>query len=274
MKAGWLLARRCLVTALALTGLTGCSNGAPDSVYTIIDDMEGTDGTIEWMPPVGSPGKWDSFTDRDLQPDAVLPVPAMAGGTWLYDSVPIPYQTRPGITSTHAAHVMTTAPLVDEVGAGMGFDFAHLPASTANLETSALGVDLRAFRGISFWGMASGPGTTRVSVQVDDSNTHPSGGRCDPAATDNPRTTCYNSFGFPVDLTSTFTQYTVDFSQLKQAAFGYQTMPSVLTQDKVYGMSFAVRTPGGFCPPNASCIGELPTLTFDIWIDDLYLVSK
>jgi hypothetical protein len=111
-------------------------------------------------------------------------------------------------------------------------------------------------------------------VQVDDSNTHPSGGRCDPSATDNPRTACYNSFVFPVDMTSTFTQYTVDFSQLKQAAFGYQTMPSVLTQDKVYGMSFAVLTPGGFCPPTISCAGEPPTLTFDIWIDDLYFVSK
>jgi hypothetical protein len=264
-----------MVTALALTGVTGCSNGASDSSYTIIDDMEGADGTIEWTPPVGSsPGTWLSFTALDQEPDALLPLPGIAGGTWSYDSVPIPHQTRPGITSTHAAHLRTTAPLVNVAGAGMAFAFAHLPASAASLETSALGVDLRTFKGISFWGMAYGPGTTRVFVHVDDSNTHPSGGRCDPAATDNPRTACYNSFSLPVDLTSTFTQYTVDFSQLKQAAFGYQTMPSVLTQDKVYGMAFGVLTPAGFCPPTTICAGELPTLTFDIWIDDLYLVGN
>jgi hypothetical protein len=236
--------------------------------------MEVTNGTIEWTPPVGTPGDWYSFTAQNQQNDALLPLPAIAGGTWSYDSVPIPYQTRPGITSTHAAHLRTTAPLVNEIAAGMGFDLAHTQTSTATLETSALGVDLTQFKGISFWGMALGPGTTRVSVWVDDSNTHPSGGRCDPTTTDNPRTACSNSFSFPVDLTSTFTQYTVDFSRLRQAAFGYQTMPSVLTQDKVYALSFGVRTPGGFCPPTTSCAGEPPSLTFDIWIDDLYFVGK
>jgi hypothetical protein len=273
LKVGRLRAGRSSVAALFLTGLTGCSSGA-DSVYTVIDDMEGPSGTIEWTPPTGSPGTWSSFTAGGQQSDALLPLPAIAGGTWSYDEVPSPYQTRPGITSAHAAHLRTTTPLVNEIAAGMGFDFAHLPASTGNLEASALGVDLTAFSGISFWGMAFGPGTTRVSVWVDDASTHPSGGRCDPAATDNPRTACYNSFSFTVDLTGTFTHHTVDFSRLKQAAFGYQTMPSVLTKDKIYGMSFGVRTPGGFCPPSASCAGEPPTLTFDIWIDDLYFVGK
>ncbi len=266
-----------VVMVCVLTGVSACSSGAPETGYTLIDDMEGTSGIIEWTALVGSPGSWDSFSD---QPGSVLPLPRDEGGVWSQDLVPAPYQTRPGITSTHAARLRTTTPLVNQWGAAMGFDFADLPTlptsstSTGHSTMSAVGVDLTAFRGISLWAMASGTGTTTVDLEVDDSNTHPSGGRCDPTATDNPRTACYDSFSFPLDLTGTFTRYTIDFSQLKQAAFGHQTMPSVLTQDNVYGMSFAVRPPGGFCPPTTMCAGALPTLTFDIWIDDLYFVPR
>jgi hypothetical protein len=134
---------------------------------------------------------------------------------------------------------------------------------------------LSAYTGITFWGMATaGAGATTLSVRVDDRNTDASGGRCDALAPTDPLTSCFNSFRTSIELTSAFKQYTVDFSELEQGAAGYRIMPSVLDQQNIFELTFQVNTPGGYCPPPTSCPGPPPSLTFDVWIDDLYFVNK
>ncbi len=269
-------------------GITACSaGGATDANYTKIDDMEGTSGLIEWTPPAGNPGAWTSYTET--QCDRLLPVPVYAGGVWSYEPVPSPYQTFPGITSTTAARLRTTSPLVNQFGAGIAFDFADrtqapydagVSASTCipfyqyKLDTPAVTVDLTAYKGVSFWGMASpGAGTVRVYLAIVDNQSDPRGGSCVPDPTS---TLGCNSWSrFPVDLTSTFTQFTVDFSQLRRdIGWSYHPTPDTLDLEKVYSMSFQVENPGGNCPYPSVCAGEPPNLTFDFWIDDLYFVNK
>jgi hypothetical protein len=277
-----------IVTCL-LFGIAACSVGTAAATYTKIDDMEGTSGQIEWIPPVGNPGAWTSYTDT--QCDRILPVPVYAGGTWSYEPVPVPYQTFPGITSMAAARLRTTSPLVNQFGAGIAVDFADLtqtpydagasadtpaciPSYMYERNTPSVTVDLTAYKGISFWGMASpGAGTGRVYLAVVDNQTDPRGGFCVP----DPTSTlgCDSVSRFPIDLTSTFTQYTVDFSQLRRGlGWGYHATPDVLDLEKVYSLGFQVDTPGGACPSTAVCAGQPPSLTFDIWIDDLYFVNK
>jgi hypothetical protein len=282
------------VSASALAGLAACSSGASTATYTKIDDMEGSSGVIELPSPDGTtPGAWDTSViaadPAGAQCHSVLPAPRPAGGTWSYEPVPVPYQTLPAITSLDATRFRTTAPLVNVFGAAIGFDLADLPsppqdggaptgtpACPPTPTPPARAVDLRAYRGITFWGMASAQGgaTSKVFLGINDENSDPRGDRCDPSAASNPRTACFNSFAFPVELSSTFTQHTIYFSQFKQAAFGYRATPSVLNLQKVYGLSFTVQTPGFFCPPPNVCAGAPPTLTFDIWIDDLYFVNE
>ncbi len=250
--------------------------------------MEGTSGLIEWIPPTGNPGAWTSYTDT--QCDRILPMPVYAGGTWSYEPVP-EYQTFPGITSKAAARLRTTSPLINQLGAGIAFDFADLtqapndagasagipaciPFYQYTKNTPSVTVDLTAYRGISFWGMASpGAGTGRVYLNVVDNQTDPRGEFCVPDPTS--ALGCNTVSRFPVDLTSTFTQYTVDFSQLRRdVGWSYHATPDVLDLEKVYSLWFQVENPGGNCPPPSVCAGQPPSLTFDFWIDDLYFVNK
>jgi hypothetical protein len=264
------LARRC--GPFIFLGMTACSGGTAEPNLTKLDDMEGTSGLIEWTSPAGArPGGWDSAIwaamPDDTQSDHLLPIAANAGGAWSYEAVPSPYQTLPGILSKSAARLRTTSPLVNDWGAGMGFDFAAPPARP---------VDLSPYQGITFWGRAeAGADPTRISIQIQDSNTDARGNVCDKTMPDSDQRSCSNAFEVSVDLTDMFTRYTVHFSQLKQSAFGYRIVPSVLQIDKIYSLAFGVWTPGGACQAPAVCAGGVsPTLTFDIWIDDLYLVSK
>jgi hypothetical protein len=277
------------IATCLLSGITSCSGGTAGATYTKIDDMEGASGQIEWTPPVGDPGAWTSYTDT--QCDRILPVPVYAGGTWKYEPVQVPYQTFPGITSATAARLRTTSPLINQFGAGIEFDFADLtqapydastsavtpaciPSYTHTLNTPAVTVDLTAYKGISFWGMASpGAGTGRVYLTLVDNQTDPRGRFCDPDTTS--PLGCDSLSRFPIDLTSTFTQYTVDFSQLRRdLGWGYHATPDVLDLEKVYALEFGVENPGGACPTTSVCAGPPPSLTFDIWIDDLYFVNK
>jgi hypothetical protein len=252
--------------------------------------MEGTTGLIEWIPPAGNPGAWTSYTDT--QCDRILPVPVYAGGVWSYEPVPVPYQTFPGITSTTAARLRTTSPLVNQFGAGIEFDLADLTQTPYDAGASAgtpacipfyqykrdtlpsVTVDLTAYKGISFWGMASpGAGAGRVYLNVVDNQTDPRGGFCVPDPTST--LACNTVSRFPIDLTSTFIQYTVDFSQLRRdIGWSYHATPDVLDLKKVYSLGFQVENPGGYCAYPSICAGQPPSLTFDIWIDDLYFVNN
>jgi hypothetical protein len=235
--------------------------------YTRIDDMEGTSGRIEWTPtapPAGTTsGLWATLTDS-AQYDHLEPVP---WSTWSYAPVPTPYETFPGLTSTHAARFRTTEPLVNTWGAGMNIVFApeadEGPGPPEHLGFGPSPVDLTAYKGITFWARADqNQDSATILVQFFDQNTWPGGGACldgSGGAAD-----CYNGFGATVNLTGTFTQYTIDFATLaQQPGWGFQPVPAVPDLQQTYALVFQVSTPRGAV-----------SLSFDVWIDDLYFVDK
>jgi len=111
-----------------------------------------------------------------------------------------------------------------------------------------------------------------LRVQVNDANTDPRGGICQELHS-NASDYCYNGFGVPIALTDTFRQYTLDFSQFTQrAGWGYHP-PAGIDWSHVYTMAFELDLPGCSSATNM-CPGGAPTLSFDVWIDDVYLVNK
>lgn len=272
-----------------------CSNPDPAGpsdphMYAKIDDMEGTSGRIEWAPenpaPDAVPGRWISYAA--VQCDDLEPIPEWAdGGMWSYAELPRGYETMPGITSTHAARLRTTAPLVSTWGAGMSFMFSELPLGTEtipvtrpctvgmppDLEYPAAAVDLSRYSGLVFWGMAKkDAGRTSLLVQLEDANTDPRGGACSPVTGDADE--CYNGYGIVLELGEEPTRYTVNFDELTQdPTWGYRPKPSVLDRERVYSLVFQVDMPGGACAPPVMC-PKPPELSFDVWVDDVYFVER
>jgi|SRR5450631_1164877 len=287
--------------ACAATCSSGkASSDAASAGYTKIDDMEGTSGLIEWTSPPGmTPGFWWSATDC-TESDRISPLPFFVNPYgWSYAALPIPHETFPGIASTHAARLRTISPLTGVWGANMGIDFAELPAlaggpiwpppmgvdaaAPADGQPCIQGtsrdfnggpVDLSSYSGITFWGMATMTGARTVRVQLNDRNTDPRGGICNPADPSN-ESNCYNGFRVEVAMTDSLTQYTVDLSSLQQdPSWGYRPDPDVLDLQHVYAMSFEVDLPNCSVSSNAKCAGGSPSVAFDFWIDDLYFVNK
>jgi hypothetical protein len=254
--------------------------------------MEGTTGRIEWTSraaaPQTQPGRWISYADQ--QCDDLVPTPEWApDGAWSYEPLLVEaHETFAGVTSENAARLHTIAALDNTWGAGMGFMFSEPPADASTMLVTrpctlgmardlvypAAPVDLSGYSGIVFWAKAvQDLESATVLVQFQDANTDPRGGVCDP--TPNSTNACYNGFGVVLTLTDSFERYVVDFSDLAQnPLWGYRPQPSVVDLEFVYGLVFQVDTPGGTCVPPIVCPGELPRLTFDIWIDDLYFVER
>lgn len=277
-------------------GITGGAESFNPVRYTLIDDMESSTGLIAWTPPAGSvAGSWDTYADvqcADVSPMSSWD-PDHPGG-WSYAEVPQPYETFRGLFSRHAARVRTLNPLADTWGAGMGFYFALRPSdqNTAGLPDTrpctkgqvvdawvpVIPVDLSNYGGITFWAMAARHGTTTVHVEFIDRNTTPEAGVCLGANLDLSK--CYNGFGVYIDLTDTFTRYTVDFASLAQSpSWGYHPTPDVIDLAHVYGLNFQMETPSaGACDPKGPIIcaapSWVPTVSFDFWIDDLYFIHR
>ena len=287
-----------LVWAAACSARHGSSDGASTG-YTKIDDMEGPGPIIEWSSPPGMPsGFWTSSIDC-TEGERISPVPYFVDPHgWSFATYPTPHETFPGITSSHAARLRTTSPLVGIWGAAMGFDLSDLPSSdggqgwppeTVDGGASMDGhpcrqpttrdingdtVDLSAYSGITFWAMADTNGDKTIRVQLNDENTDPRGGICN-AANPSSEVDCYNSFGVDVALTDTLTRYTVDFLSLEQnPAWGYRPNPSVVDLQHIYGLIFQVNLPSCTADSNDKCAGGTPSVAFDFWIDDLYFVNK
>jgi hypothetical protein len=280
--------------ALLLSAMAACSDPAvPAEALTRVDDMEGDRTQILWRAPGSAegviPGRWQSFADVSC--DALTPPPTSPDADrWTFTDLAEPYTTFDGTRSTRAARLTTTAPFVNTWGAGMRFDLTSLvpfvertsdvpedlpcPTATRDLsEWDAEMVDLRAFRGVTFYGKADpNAGSTTVSVLLLDRNSDPRGGQCDPVQAS--AAECFNSFAASVELDATFKRFTVDFSQLQQDPhWGYRPSnePDL---EHVYGIAFQVFTPGGVCPKGAVCPGDPPSLTFDVFIDDVYFVNR
>jgi hypothetical protein len=282
--------------AVAVLSMRLCACSSPDPgepnepTYVKIDDMEGTSGRIGWSPenaaPDALPGRWVSYADT--QCEDLVPVPEWAeGGMWSYAELGEAHETMPGVTSSRAARLRTTAALVNTWGAGMGFQFSEPPSGSdpirvtrpctagmlRDLEYPAAAVDLSRNKALVFWGMArKEAGSTRLLVQFQDVNTDPRGGVCNPVP--GSADECYNGFGVVLELGETPSRYVLNFSELKQdPTWGYRPNPSVMDLEQVYGLVFQMDTPGGACPPPIVCI-PLPELSFDVWIDDLYFVER
>jgi hypothetical protein len=279
--------------------------------YTKIDDMEGEGGHIAWSPQgallgtvspeMVSSGFWTSTTDC-TQGDRILPDPYfLSPGGWTYDVVPAPYQTMPGAApSKHAAHLRTKddQALQKVWGANIGFDFMSVgapgepwsPAMTVDAGASAsekkckqgsardfdaVPVDLSAYSGLTFWAMASPSGRQSIRVQINNVSTDPRGNTCASVdATDEGN--CYNGFGKAILLTDQFTQYRIDFSELRQDP-SWSGQPSLAPFDPksgAFSMNFAVLLPGCINDNNANCAGGDALVSFDVWIDDLYFINK
>lgn len=298
--------RLFMVTSL-VAGVAACSSGksSSDSAiggYTKIDDMEGPGPFIQWTPPPGlTPGFWLSATDctEATRIDPVLYVVDPYG--WSYAALPVPHETFPGIVSAHAARLRTTSPLVGIWGANMGIDLAEFPPYDGGpMWPPPLGidagapvdgqpcrqgtvrdfnggtVDLSAYSGITFWAMADRTGTQRIRVQLQDRNTDPRGAVCSAMGTGtNADGDCYNGYARVLVLTDTLTRYSIDFSSLQQdPTWGYRPTPSGLDLQHVYQLIFQVDVPSCSVESNAKCAGGAPSVTFDLWIDDLYFVNK
>jgi hypothetical protein len=170
------------------------------------------------------------------------------------------------------------ATLADPVDGGASVEGG---VSTADADASVnpinvytnLPVDLTAYAGVTFWARAESPGGRTVRVQINDINTDPRGGICqdgDMAAPDY----CYNGFGVQLQLTDSFRQYTLEFSHFTQrSGWGYHP-PSGADWSRVFTMAFEIDLPTCSASAVTMCAGGAPTLSFDIWIDDLYFVNK
>ncbi|HEY5090177.1 MAG TPA: hypothetical protein VIK30_09410, partial [Polyangia bacterium] len=79
-----------------------------------------------------------------------------------------------------------------------------------------------------------------------------------------------------VALTATFKQYTIDFSDLKQnPSWGYHSESGVLDLQHVFDLNFEVDLPSCSSDGASMCAGgNMPAVSFDFWIDDLYFVNK
>jgi hypothetical protein len=290
---------RSVAWLAALAGVladTGCGGGDanPRLTFTKIADMEGTGSLIEWVPPPGATaGAWFTATDC-AQHDRIDPPFAPGGSeTWSYAVLPTPQQTMPGIVSTHATRLRTTAPLVGIWGANVGVLFASPEVDggagpvDAGFPTNDAGacitppndypnppVDLTGYQGVTFWARAESPGGRAMRVQFNDVNTDPRGGMCQETDTSSSDDYCYNSFGVLIELTDTFRQYTLDFSKFTQkGGWGYHP-PGGIDWSRVFELNFQMDLPSCTASASAMCPGGAPELSFDIWIDDLYFVNK
>jgi hypothetical protein len=285
--------------AALLAGATACSAGGAANhadaalSYTKLDDMEDGGDRIEWTASGLARGSWWTSTDCTAAHDIAPVATAVDPGGWAFAALPAPHPTMPGVTSARAARLRTTAPLMGIWGANMGFNAAERPGADASaisatapdggtlidpegcpvtVDWNAVEADLGAYSGITFWAMADPAGTQTIRVAVDDVNTDPRGGVCD-ATTPGSSADCYNSFAASLNLTDTFTQYTIDFASLQQdPSWGYHPSPDVVDTRNVFQLSFRVDLPP--CTTYGMCAGGSPSVTFDFWIDDLYLINR
>jgi hypothetical protein len=308
MMASWklrsLLILSLLVCAASCLSRTAQVDGGATAGYTKIDDME-EDGGPEWTPPSGlTSGFWYSATDCSeaaniWPPPATVTRGVLTFSNWPYSPLPAPHETFPGIVSTRATRLRTTAPIANVWGASMGLQLALTPGLTPEIVPAGgpdagssgsdastdgqagcpfiigdeAGVDLSAYSGITFWAMGDPGGARTIQVMFADVHTDPRGGFCNAFDSNSPDF-CYNDFSTTIALTDTFARYTVDFASLAQSLdWGYHPNPDVFDVQHVYQLVFQITAPS--CYQYEMCVGGAPPpVSFDFWIDDLYFVNK
>ncbi len=110
--------------------------------------------------------------------------------------------------------------------------------------------DASKYKGISFWAKVDAGTSSVVRVAFPDKDTQPDGNICQPGVSTGP-TACYDHYGYRVTLDSTWTKYTVMFSQLAQEGGGQAG--TAFDPSSLYQVLFQI-------PVGAN---------FGIWIDDV-----
>lgn len=190
----------------------------------VIDD--GEDNNNQLLAQKGRGGYW--YTFADASGTTITPTKGAAGGT---------FSMSPGGAngSQLAAHMNGKVAASGTVYAGLGFNFADPKAP----------FDVSNYKGISFWARRGDNSTGTVRVKLPDVNTDQDGKVC---------TECFNDFGMDLELTTTWTKYTVTFAGAQQMAGWGAPRPAAVDAAKMYGVQWQVNTPGA---------------DYDIWIDDI-----
>jgi endoglucanase len=213
------------------TAGTGAGGGAggvvPDCPKDyVIDDF--MDGNNQVLVEEGRKGYWYTFVDKV--------------GTTISPPAGHKFIMSPGGTNggAFAARMMgKVSASGDPQYAGMGFSFTNPKGA----------YDASKYKGISFWAKV-GPGSQKAArLKVPDVNTDPDGKVC---------TECFNDFGVDLDLSETWTKYTVSFDKMSQMEGWGSPQKDRIDNTKLYGMQWQVNKPGQ---------------SYDIWISDVAFVG-
>jgi hypothetical protein len=107
--------------------------------------------------------------------------------------------------------------------------------------------DASDYAGMSFKAKVSEKSTKKIRFNIADVNTHPDGGVCKD---------CWNHFGKDMEFTTDWREYTVSFAEMKQIP-GWGDRFAAITPSKLVAINWAIG----------------PGKSFDLWVDDIQLVS-
>jgi len=110
--------------------------------------------------------------------------------------------------------------------------------------------DASKYKGFSFWARIDAGTSSGLRVAFPDKDTQPDGNNCQTSVSSGP-TACFDHYGYRYTLNSTWTKYTVTFSQLTQDGWGHAG--TAFDPASLYEVLFQI-------PVNA---------TFGVWIDDV-----
>jgi len=188
-----------------------------------IDDME-SGAPNQIIVQGGRRGYWYTFVDSQgstISPPAKQKFIMSAGG-----------HNNSAFAARFLGKISATG---DPVYAGMGFSFTNPKGP----------YDASAYTGVSFWAKL-GPGSQKtVRLKVPDVNTDPDGHVC---------TECFNDFGADLNITETWTKYTIPFAKMSQMeGWGAPLKPSI-DKSKLFGMQWQFNNPGQ---------------SYDLWVDEV-----
>jgi hypothetical protein len=191
-----------------------------------IDDLE--DGDARILVRCGRNGYWFTYDDGTA---GATQTPAPSA-TCLPSLLPIGTPTNLYAMRTYGSGFTTW-------GAGIGFNFVDGGPS----------YDASAWGGITFSARVETGTTTAVHFSFPDVDTDARGGVCTGFTPG-----CGDHFGIDLVLTTTWTTYTIRFSDLRQIGWGHAA--SAFAPAKVYGVQ-----------------GGMPaSTTFDLWLDEISFV--
>lgn len=195
---------RWLTASLALS-LMNCAAGGetgpdaqPPGAEDLIDDLEDGDDAI--VGETGRMGGWYTFHDDTV------------GGT--QEPPDTGFAPTAGGAGGSAFAATTTGSGFSEWGAGMGFDLNN-PEAVGEVGTRGP-YDATLYRGIAF----SAKGNVAMTVAVEVTGVTPTdrGGGCTPSTTEGME--CDDLHGEAIALTGEWTEYLVEFGQLRQGGWG------------------------------------------------------